>query len=157
MKSLTRDSTNHDDEQALSTFGAANDATPKYRLMDIREVWKKAYLNAEVDWLTFLETPSYFAKRGSTFMTKSHQLAYIERNRRRILVRNADAEVSEELHQVQEHRGWATIAGRATVRWKNELNRSDFFELWVMIEDRWQIASLCIEELDTNQDNSTRT
>ena len=157
MESLTQKVMNPDDGQARPSSGACNAVTTKYRLMDIREVWKKAYANAEVDWLTFLEAPSYFAKRGSTLMTKADQLAYIERNRRRIVARNTDVELSEELHEVQEHRGWATVAGRATVRRKNEVNRSDFLELWVMIEDRWQIASLCIDELETDEDNSTRT
>lgn len=121
----------------------------KYKLLDIREVWKNAYRNVETDWLLFLEAPFYFAKRGANIISRAEQIAYLERNREKILGRqkNASDDYREEIKEVHERDGWATVAGSIISRdFTGNVNYGEFLEVWIFLTERWQIASLCIDE-----------
>ncbi|RDJ97607.1 hypothetical protein [Paraburkholderia lacunae] len=122
----------------------------KYSLQQIREVWINAYLNGEVDWLSYLEAPSFFVKKNAELISKADQIAYVERSRTKFPNKRArDVEFRETVKEMQEHKNWATVSGSASFRRNGEIvSQCEFFELWLIVEDRWQIASLCIEDTD---------
>jgi hypothetical protein len=124
----------------------------KYSLKHVREVWINAYLNGEVDWLAYLEAPFFFVKSNAELISKADQIAYIERNRAKFPHRNV--EFRETVTGMQEHKNWASVSGSAWLKRNGKVvNRCEFFELWLIVEDRWQIASLCTE--DTNHAEET--
>lgn len=122
----------------------------KYLLKQIREVWIDAYLNGEVDWLSYLESPSFFIKRGEELISKSEQISYIKRSRSKFPTKKQEGvEFRESIIEIREHNGWSTIFGSASFKRNGEIvSQCNFFELWLIIEERWQIASLCIEDFD---------
>lgn len=121
----------------------------KYNLRDIRKMWQEACLNVSVDWLKYLERPTYFAKRGEEIMFRPEQLAYLERNKEKVAVRRAQYITEESSVEIHDHGGWATISGFATSKDSTGvLGRHKFYEVWIVVDDRWQIASLFIDELD---------
>ncbi|AZE50118.1 hypothetical protein C4K04_4459 [Pseudomonas chlororaphis] len=122
----------------------------KYSLKQIREVWINAYLNGEVDWLSYLEASTFFIKRNSELISKAEQIAYIERSRTKFPNKKAGAaKLRETVKEMQEHKNWTTVSGLACFERDGEIvNQCEFFELWLLVENRWQIASLCIEDTD---------
>lgn len=132
----------------------------KYSLNQIRDVWINAYLNGEVDWLTYLEAPSFFVTRNGGIISRSEQIAYIERSRRKFPNKRAgNVEFGETVAEMQEHKSWATVSGSAWIKRNGEIvSQCEFFELWLIVESRWQIATLCIEDTDraqgTNEDGN---
>ncbi|MHA7683670.1 hypothetical protein [Cupriavidus sp. PET2-C1] len=123
----------------------------RYLLNQIREVWINAYLNGEVDWLSYLEAPTFFVKRGDKLIFKSEQISFIERSRAKFPTKKSKGvEFRESIIDMQERKGWATVYGSASFKRNGEIvSQCNFFELWLIIDERWQIASLCIE--DANQ------
>lgn len=121
-----------------------------YSVKQIREVWINAYLNGETDWLAYLEVPSFFVKRNAELISKADQLAYLERSRAKFPnKRTGDVEFRETVTAMHEHKNWATVSGSAWVKRNGEIvSQCEFFELWLVAEGRWQIASLCIEDTD---------
>lgn len=122
----------------------------RYSLNHIREVWINAYLNGEVDWLSYLEAPTFFVKRGDKLISKSEQISFIERSREKYPTKkHKEVEFIESTIDIKEHKGWATVFGSALFKRNGEIiSQSNFFELWLVIEERWQIASLCIDDTD---------
>ncbi len=122
----------------------------QYSLKQIREVWINAYLNGETDWLAYLETPSFFVKHNAELVSKASQISSIDRGFARFPgKRTTDVEFSETLKQWQEHKNWATVEGSARIKRNGEVvSQCEFFELWLIADDRWQIASLCMEDSD---------
>ncbi|WP_139207452.1 hypothetical protein [Phytopseudomonas flavescens] len=121
-----------------------------FSLKVVRQAWIDAYFKSDVDWLAHVESPFFFVKRGAIVMSKKEQLSLIERNRRKVPI--ADTVFNETTTQTQEHTGWATISGSASVTRDNELvNEYKFFELWLILHGRWQIASLCYDDINNNE------
>ncbi|WP_206997119.1 hypothetical protein [Trinickia mobilis] len=122
----------------------------KYSLKQMREVWIDAYLNGEVDWLAYLEAPSFFVRKGAEQISKAGQMANIERSQAKFPNRRpGDVEFKELISEIREHTEWATVSGFASFRRKGEIvSQCEFFELWLVLENRWQIASLCIEDIN---------
>lgn len=120
----------------------------KYKLTDVREMWVRAYFNGETDWLDFLQTPTFFAKRGENFITKAEQLAFIDRNKGKFVAAKKSNNPAMELEKsIVEHNGWATVTGFYESTSDKGLSiRSSFLEVWVVIDARWQIASLCVDD-----------
>jgi hypothetical protein len=97
-----------------------------------------------------LETTSFFVKRNAEVITKAEQIKNIERNRTK-LSNNKTGMVKfrETTTEIQEHKNWATVSGGACFERNGEIvSQCEFFELWLIVENRWKIASLCIEDID---------
>jgi len=127
----------------------------KYSIMQIREVWINAYLHGEVDWLDYIEIPLFFVIRNGRSISKSEEIEFIERSRRKFPNRRADnVEYAEVVDQMQERKYWGTVSGSAKIK-KNGAIASQFyfFELWLVVDNRWQIAKLCIEDIDHKQES----
>lgn len=126
----------------------------KYSFKQIRAVWINAYLNGEVDWLAYLEAPSFFIQRNAERVSKADQIAYIERSRTKFPNRRAgNVEFKEAVTAMQEHKNWATVAGSAWFKRNDQIvSQCEFFELWLIVEGRWQVASLCIENTDRTEE-----
>ena len=88
-----------------------------YALKDVREVCIRAYLNGEVDWLAYLEAPSFFVKKNADLISKASQIAYIERSRAKFPKRSeSDIAFSETVTHMQQYKHWATVAGTALTK-----------------------------------------
>lgn len=126
----------------------------KYSLGRIREIWINAYLNGEVDWLAYLEAPCFFVKENSGLTFKANQIANVSRSRARFKNKmEVDFEFKEAVEQLHEYREWATVLGSACFKRGGKIvNECRFFELWILVNDRWQIASLCLEEADLSRE-----
>lgn len=127
----------------------------KYSIMQIREVWINAYLNGEVDWLDYLEIPLFFVIRNGRHISKSEEIEFIERSRRKFPNRRTNnVEYAEVIDEMQERKYWATVTGSAKIK-KNDVIASqfDFFELWLVVDNRWQVAKLCIEDIGGKQES----
>ncbi|WP_316893421.1 hypothetical protein, partial [Ralstonia mannitolilytica] len=87
-------------------------------------------------------------------VSKADQIAYIERSRTKFPNRRAgNVEFKETVTAMQEHKNWATVAGSAWFKRKGEIvSQCEFFEFWLIVEGRWQVASLCIEDTDRTEE-----
>ncbi len=122
----------------------------KYSLTQVREVWVNARLNGEVDWLDYLEAPTFFLKANGELVSKANQIAYIERSRKKFPNKRAgEAEFKETGIGIQQHKSWATVTGSACLKRDGKIvHQFEFLELWLIVGGRWQIASLCIEDIE---------
>ncbi|AOK63131.1 hypothetical protein WL71_05235 [Burkholderia ubonensis] len=125
----------------------------KYTLEQIREVWLNAYFNGETDWLAYLEAHLFFVTRNGELISKSEQIEFIERSRAKFPSKRANiVEFGETVAEMKKQDHWATVSGSAWIKRNGEIvSQCDFFELWLMVENRWQIATLCIEDIDRTQ------
>ncbi|WP_148283904.1 hypothetical protein [Burkholderia cepacia] len=107
-------------------------------------------MNGEVDWLAYLEAPSFFVNRNGVHISKSEEIAFIEVSRRKFPnKRTNDVKYTEVIDQMRERKNWATVYGSAQITRDGEVaSQFDFFELWVIVESRWQVVMLCIEDID---------
>ncbi|MCY1543444.1 hypothetical protein D9M68_792640 [compost metagenome] len=119
----------------------------KYSLKQIRAVWINAYLKGEVDWLGYLEAPCFFIKDSDELIFKANQIANIERRRAKFPNKRAtDFEFKETVERFHEYSSWAVVSGSACFKRGGDIvSQCNFFELWLLMDDRWQIASLCLE------------
>lgn len=122
----------------------------KYSLTQVRDVWVNARLNAEVDWLDYLEAPTFFLRANGELVSKANQIAYIERSRKKFPNKRAgEAEFKETGIEIQQHKSWATVTGSACLKRDGKIvHQFEFLELWLIQAGRWQIASLCIEDIE---------
>lgn len=113
----------------------------------VRKLWTEAYFKGDVDCLADIESPFFFVKSGATIISKDEQLSNVRKNRYKRLINNWNiVDFSESIDEVCERPGCTTVSGCATVYWKREIvGRYDFFEVWMIVDDRWQIAYLCYE------------
>lgn len=122
----------------------------KYSIKQIREVWTNAYLNGEVDWLSYLESSSFFVKKGASLTSKSEQITNIKRNQAKLPgKKHGEVEFKESVMEIRERSNWTTVSGFASFKRNGKIvSQCEFFELWLIIDDRWQITSLCVEDID---------
>ncbi|QEM83614.1 nuclear transport factor 2 family protein [Halomonas binhaiensis] len=118
-------------------------------LEKVRKLWIEAYFKGDVDCLADIESPFFFVKSGETIISKDEQLSNVRKNRYKRLVNKCDiVDFRESIDEVREHPGCTTVSGRATVYCESEIvGRYDFFEVWMVVDDRWQIAYLCYEAI----------
>jgi hypothetical protein len=121
----------------------------EYSLLDVRAVWIDSYRKGLLDWLSYLESPFFFVKRGDKIMSKREQLAVIDRSRLASLSGWAsDLDFNESIEEIRDFSGWSTVFGSAMFSRNGEVvGEYRFFELWIMSEGRWQIASLCYDDM----------
>ncbi|WP_323121656.1 hypothetical protein [Burkholderia alba] len=104
-------------------------------------------MNGDTDQLNFVESTHFFVKRGDRILTKSQQIAYIQRHGAEKTWRNFGLDIHNEIKNVAESQRWATISGTGAMQRDNKtLSRFDFLELWLINSGRWQIAALCYED-----------
>jgi hypothetical protein len=121
----------------------------KYSLLQMRDVWIDAYMNGDIDQLNFVESSHFFIKRGSRILTKTQQLSYIQRHLSEQTWRNFGLHVHDEIMEITQKPQWASFSGIGSMRRDGRiLTTFDFLELWLIFEDRWQIAALCYDEND---------
>ncbi|MGN8192190.1 hypothetical protein PPH94_015970 [Burkholderia cepacia] len=119
----------------------------KYGLLEMRDVWIDAYVNGDIDQLNFVESPHFFVKRGNRILTRLQQISSIQRHLSEKTWRGFALHVRDEITEFQEGRLWASISGTGSMQRDGRiLSRFDFLELWIISDDRWQIAALCYEE-----------
>ncbi|RQR27080.1 DUF4440 domain-containing protein [Burkholderia sp. Bp9143] len=119
----------------------------KYDLLEMRDVWIDAYMSGDVDQLNFVESAHFFVKRGGRILTKLQQISSIERHLSEKTGFNLGLHVHTEITVIAEDRHWASISGTGSMRRDGRtLTRFDFLELWLVNDDRWQIAALCYDE-----------
>ena len=122
----------------------------------MRDVWIDAYMNGDVDQLNFVESPHFFVKRGKRILTKSQQISYIQRHLLEQTWCNFGLYVHDEITKISEKNQWASFSGTGSMRRDGRiLTTFDFLELWLICDDRWQIAALCYDEKD--QESGTTT
>jgi hypothetical protein len=121
----------------------------EYSLLDVRAVWIDSYRKGLLDWLSYLESPFFFVRRGDKVMSRREQLAVMERSRSASLFGLAgDLDFNESIEEIRDFSGWSTVFGSATFSRKGEVvGKYRFFELWLISEGRWQIASLCYDDI----------
>ncbi|MCA8090566.1 hypothetical protein LGM65_06620 [Burkholderia anthina] len=120
---------------------------PKYDLPQMRNVWIDAYMNGDTDQLNFVESPHFFVKRGDRILTKQQQIFYIQRHLSGKAWVHFGLHVHNEITEITEQRQWASISGTGSMRRDGRtLVRFNFLELWLIHDDRWQIAALCYDE-----------
>lgn len=118
----------------------------KFPLEIVRQAWIDAYFKGAVDWLAHVESPYFFVKRGEVVISKSEQLSIIKKNQKKMPP--SDTIFNEKIESMCEHSGWATISGSASIARNGELiSEYMFFELWLILNGRWQIASLCYDDV----------
>ncbi|CAM2182873.1 hypothetical protein BLAT2472_60293 [Burkholderia latens] len=55
--------------------------------------------------------------------------------------------VHDEITKISEKQQWASFSGTGSMRRDGRiLTMFDFLELWLICDDRWQIAALCYDE-----------
>ncbi|WP_137079890.1 hypothetical protein [Halomonas caseinilytica] len=121
---------------------------PKIPLKSVRQAWIEACANGQADWLDYIESPSFFIKKGGDVITKKDQLWSVERSRKKHSLTDKKqfsfSHLEEEIH---ERDGWAVIKGFGCVKINNkEVNSYGFLELWVVLDGRWKIASICYNQ-----------
>lgn len=122
---------------------------PRYSLLQMRDVWIDAYMNGDVDQLNFVESSHFFVKRGGRILTKSQQISYIQRHLLEQTWCNFGLYVHDEITKISEKQQWASFSGTGSMRRDGRiLTTFDFLELWLIFDDRWQIAALCYDEND---------
>ena len=118
--------------------------TRRYSLDSIREVWVNAYFAGEVEWLAYLEVPSFIIVSRVGLTTKSEQIHNIERSKKAFPFGKLLPVVFEQtVLQTTQHEGWASVVGTVTSR-RGEHIVSDinFSEIWLAVNNSWRIASL---------------
>jgi len=101
----------------------------------------------DTNQLNFVESSHFFVKRRDRTMTKSQQIAYIRRHQSENTWCHFGLHVHNEITEISEDRGWASISGTGSMRRDGRvLVRFSFLELWLIQDDRWQIAALCYDE-----------
>ncbi|AXK66687.1 DUF4440 domain-containing protein [Burkholderia sp. IDO3] len=119
----------------------------KYSLLQMRDVWIDAYMNNDIDQLNFMENPHFFVKQGDRILTKPQQISHLQRHLSEKGQRNFDLQVHNEITAITESPHWASISGTGSTRRDGSvLTRFKFLELWLIHDDRWQIAALCYDE-----------
>ena len=119
----------------------------KYGLLEMRDVWIDAYMNGDIDQLNFVESPHFFVKRGNRILTKLQQISSIRRQLSEKTWHGFALHVRDEITEFEESRLWASVSGTGSMQRDGRvLSRFDFLELWLINDDRWQIAALCYEE-----------
>ncbi|WP_230975304.1 hypothetical protein [Burkholderia multivorans] len=124
---------------------------PSYSLCQMRAVWIDAYLNGDVDQLNFVESPHFFVKRGTQILTKSQQLAHLQRHASEQTRRNCNWHAHGETTEYAESGQWASIRGAGSMLCDGKtVSAVNFFELWLVDDNRWQIAALCYDEREND-------
>ncbi|WP_230461586.1 hypothetical protein [Burkholderia ubonensis] len=124
---------------------------PRYSLCQMRAVWIDAYLNGDVDQLAFVESPHFFVKRGTRILTKSQQLAHLQRHSPERTGRHFSWQAHGEMTEFAESRQWASIRGSGSMRCDGTIvSAINFVELWLVQDERWQIAALCYDEREND-------
>ncbi|CAB3763082.1 hypothetical protein GQ57_22065 [Burkholderia sp. MSh2] len=119
----------------------------RYGLLEMRDVWIDAYMNGDIDQLKFVESPHFFVKRGDRILTRLQQISAMQRHLSEKTWRGFSLQVRDEITAIEESPLWASISGTGSMqRGEGILTRFDFLELWLVNDDRWQIAALCYEE-----------
>ncbi|WP_175792368.1 hypothetical protein [Burkholderia ambifaria] len=122
---------------------------PKYGLSQMRNVWIDAYMNGDVDQLNFVESPHFFVKRRDRVLIKNQQISYIQRHLSENTWCHFGLHVHNEATKIIECREWASISGNGSMRRDERiLVWFSFLELWLVHDNRWQIAALCYDETE---------
>ncbi len=119
----------------------------RYSLSQMREVWIDAYLHGDTEQLNFVQSPHFFVMRTAEILTKSQQIALITRRRTEQTGNFPGVSLRHDVTSIVEGPRWSTISGFGEMRCGNDtLSRFEFLELWLISDNRWQIASLCYGE-----------
>jgi hypothetical protein len=128
----------------------------RYSLSQMRDVWIDAYLHGDTDQLNFVQSPHFFVMYANKILTKSQQIAYITRHRSEHTWHYPGVSLRHNITSIVESPRWTAISGFGEMRRDdNALSRFEFLELWLIIDNRWQIASLCYEEQACGTSGST--
>jgi hypothetical protein len=118
----------------------------RYSLSQMREVWIDAYLHGDIDQLNFVQSPHFFVMHADKILTKIQQIAYITRHRAEHTWHYPGVSLHHDVTSLVEGPRWTTLSGSGEMRRGNcTLSRFQFIELWLISDNRWQIASLCYE------------
>ncbi|MBP0716337.1 hypothetical protein ABXK61_23935 [Burkholderia sola] len=119
----------------------------KYSLLQMRDVWIDAYISGDIDQLNFVESAHFFVKRRDRILTKVQQIASIQRRLAEKTWPDCGPRIHQDITAIVEDHSWASISGTGSMASNGkDLTRFDYLELWVVNENRWQIAALCYDE-----------
>ncbi|WP_423393105.1 hypothetical protein [Burkholderia sp. LMG 21824] len=127
----------------------------KYDLIQMRDVWIDAYTNGDIDQLSFVESPHFFVKRGDIIITRHQQISHIKQHLSENTWRRFDLGFRDETIRITESKQWASISGTSSIRRDGmALIWFNFLEPWLACDDRWQIAALCYDEKNSEDDTA---
>jgi hypothetical protein len=123
----------------------------RYSLSQMRDVWIDAYLHGDTEQLHFVQSPHFFVMHKNKILTKIQQIAQITRRRSEQAVHYPHVSFRHDVTSIIDGQLWTTISGFGEMRRGDDtLSRFEFLELWLISDNRWQIASLCYEECTHN-------
>lgn len=121
--------------------------TSLFPLSSVREVWIDAYFSGDLEWLSYLEAPTFIVIEGDIVTSKKEQLQFLEVSKRKFPRGRSGVNLA---HTVVEHRemsGWASVAGHFTLTRDGVVHRTgSFFEIWAIVDRRWNIYSLYLKD-----------